>query len=201
MSPVMVQDYLREVGTQWSGQGVAIELGSWLGATAYPLLEGLVQAGYNKPFYAYERWEANQEQVDKAAKQGVQLYARQNLVGLFLENIISVYDNVSVNKGEISETVLEYSAGPIEICILDAPKMNPVFMNVIKALSPYWIPGVTVLGLLDYHFYKWKSGRMAERLLAPVEFMEANKECFTKLIDWPEKTSAAFFKYEKKLSS
>ncbi|MBU0929950.1 MAG: hypothetical protein KJ623_02670, partial [Nanoarchaeota archaeon] len=38
---------------EWTGKGVAIELGSWLGATAVPLLTGLITAGYDKPFYAF----------------------------------------------------------------------------------------------------------------------------------------------------
>ena len=55
MTPPYVHDYLRQLGREWTGQGVAIELGSWLGASAIPLLEGLVEAGYDRPFYCFDK--------------------------------------------------------------------------------------------------------------------------------------------------
>ena len=71
MTPVEVHDYLRELGTQWTGQGVAMELGCWLGASSVPLLEGLVQVGYDKLFWAFDRWIANKQQVREAREVGV----------------------------------------------------------------------------------------------------------------------------------
>jgi len=62
MTPEHVHDYLTKIGAGWTGEGVAVELGSWFGATAFYLLQGLVFAGYNKPFYCYDRWKANKEE-------------------------------------------------------------------------------------------------------------------------------------------
>lgn len=197
MSPPVVFDYLREVGRAWRHQGVAIELGSWLGATARPLLEGLVEAGYDRPFYAYDRWKANKQEVEKANRQGTKIKRDENLLPLFLSNV--GYENVKAYRGSIADTIKSYPGDPIEICLFDAPKRDPVFEVAIDVLSPYWIPGVTVLGLLDYYFYMRKSGKSRRPFLSPVKFIKRHPESFTKLAEWPGQTCAVFFRYEKKL--
>jgi len=200
MTPESVHDYLREIGSQWSGQGVAIELGSWLGASAVPLLEGLVKAGYNLPFYSYDKWRANGEQMEKSRDQGVRLQMNQDLHSIFMENVAMVYPNIKAIKGSISVNIKKYCGDPIEICIFDAPKREPVFGDSISALKDHWIPGVTTLGLLDYYFYKQYEGKDRDDFLAPVRFIERNKDSFVKIKEWPvNECSCVFFKYIKKI--
>jgi hypothetical protein len=200
MTPESVHTYLREIGSQWTGQGVAIELGSWLGASAVPLLEGLVKAGYNLPFYSYDKWRSNGAQMEKSRDQGVQLTMFQNLLPIFMSNVTPIYQNVIATRGNISETIKKYNGDPIEICIFDAPKREPVFGDAIKALKDHWIPGVTILGLLDYHFYQYHEGKEREDFLAPVRFIDAHKDNFIPIKEWPlHECSCMFFKYIKKI--
>jgi len=201
MTPPVVHSYLGEIGRKWKKKGVVVELGSWLGATAVSLLEGLVQAGYDVPFYAYDIWKAHEEQVRKAEDQGVELQIEENLLPLFMQNVSKVYpaSKIMANRGYISDTIREYPPQPIEICLFDAPKREPVFSNVVRRLSPYWIPGVTILGLLDYYFYKSKKGEKQEVFRAPVKFIEEHEGCFEKIAEWPDKCNCVFFKYIKKL--
>jgi hypothetical protein len=200
MTPTSVHDYLREIGSQWTGQGIAIELGSWLGASAIPLLEGLVKADYNLPFHCYDKWQSNDEQVVKSAMQGTKLYVNQNLLPLFLNNTQPIYKNIHAHQGSISMTIKNYCKSPIEICIFDAPKRDPVFSDAVSALKDYWIPGVTILGLLDYHFYQYHKGREREQFRAPVKFIEKYSDNFVKLKEWPLNVcSCVFFKYVKKI--
>lgn len=199
MSPAVVHNYLREIGQAWQGKGVAVELGSWLGGTAVPLLEGLVKSGYNRPFYAFDRWQANIRQVGKAEKKGIKIKDGQNLEQLFLKNTMSVYSNIKSYKGEIIDTIKSYPGEPIEICLFDAPKRDPIFSIAIDALAKYWIPGTTVLGLLDYYFYLRKPKNLQARFIAPVEFIESHKNHFTKIAEWPKSTESVFFRYDKKI--
>ena len=46
MTPPKVHDFLYQIGTMWRGEGIAMELGCWLGASSVPLLKGLTEAGY-----------------------------------------------------------------------------------------------------------------------------------------------------------
>lgn len=201
MVPQVVQDYLYELGCKWTGKGIAIELGSWLGATAAPLLLGLRTAGYDKPFYCYEHWKANMEQVGVAKHQGVVLTNNQDTLPIFLNNLKSIYSNIKAQKGSITDTIKTYNGGPIEICLFDAPKREPVFSESINALSPHWIPGVTILGLLDYYHYENHPEPLKTKLMAPVNFINAHPDSFEKIAEWPDGCSCVFFKYVKSLKS
>jgi len=160
MTPVKVHHYLEWLGGRWTGQGVAMELGCWLGASSVALLRGLVKVGYNRPYYVFDRWTANKEQCDWAKRFGVTLSVGQELYPLFYRNVRQVYSgNLIAVVGELPETLNRYPGDKIEICLFDAPKQEPVFTGCIQALYKHWIPGVTVIGLLDYNFYKFNYGR------------------------------------------
>jgi hypothetical protein len=200
MSPPVVQDYLYQLGKQWKGHGIAVELGSWLGATAVPLLTGLKEAGYNLPFICYDRWRANEKEVDRAKSYGLNVHSGDDLLPLFKRNVKPVYGNVQCRQGMITDTIPKYRDRRIEFCIFDAPKQRHVFNVSVKSLLPYWIPKITIVGLLDYYMYEKRTGKARDRLMAPVEFIENNKDCFTKLAEWRGQTSAVFFRYEKEIN-
>ena len=195
MTTALVQGYLTEIGEKWRGKGVAMELGCWLGASAVPLLKGLVTAGYNKQFWAFERWKAYPSQIRKARAQGLHLSNGQDTRLLFLSNVHKVYKKVMAIKGMFPRVLERYAPGEnIEICIFDAPKADPVFSLSIKALYRHWILGVTILGLLDYNFYKGKTGDKREQSLAPHRFIDRNRGCFELIKEW-DGESSVFFRY------
>ena len=195
MTPRIVHKYLYDLGSSWTGQGIAIELGSWLGGTAFPLLEGLSVAGYDKVFYVYDRWIANNEQVIKAKEQGVKIKENQDLKPLFLDNIKSTI-KIECIQGDIQRNIKDYNKGLIEVCIFDAPKINPCFEISMKSLMPYFIDGATI-GLLDFNFYLKKKGKQREKLLAPVRFIDKYYKNFIKIAEWKDQCSCAFFKFRK----
>ena len=199
MTTALAQSYLREIGEKWRGKGVAMELGCWLGASAIPLLEGLVTAGYNKSFWAFEKWVAYPEQVIKAKKQGTLLTNGQDTRSLFLHNVGRVYKKIMAVKGQLPAVLNNYTSGEkIEICIFDAPKIDPIFSLCIEALYKYWIPGVTILGLLDYNFHNRHAGD--QKFLAPVHFIDRNRGCFELIKEWKDESSV-FFRYVSPLKS
>ena len=192
-------DTLTAIGRRWTGQGVAMELGCWLGASSAALLEGLNKAGYDKPFYAFDKWTANEQQVQQG--KGIVKRRGQILKRNYYRNIKPLCsDRLLTYKGMLPDTIktADLSEVLIEILVLDAPKIEPVYTACIRALYEHWIPGVTILCLLDYNFYQRKEGVQRERLLAPVNFMIRNEGCFS-LIHQKEGEAAAFFRYEKPL--
>ena len=197
MTSTQVHNYLEELGKSWTGQGVAMELGCWLGASSIALLKGLIQAGYNKPYWAFDAWMATRDQIPKAAAQGVRLKLGQDTLPLFKENVEKVYNRLRMCKGGLPSTLSYFNYEPIEICLFDAPKTDPTFTDCIKALSPYWIPGTTILGLLDYHFYQRHVGRKRKRFRAPVDFMEKMGSHFAVEKQW-ENECVVFFRFMKK---
>jgi len=197
MTPTEVHDFLREIGSHWTGQGCAVELGCWLGATSVPLLEGLITAGYNKSYWAFDRWRASEAEVEKARLQGQQLVVGQDLMHIYVKNVTPVYDDIIAVRGDLPQILEKFTPQSIEFIIFDAPKRNPVFARCMRALLPYFIPGVTVVALLDYYAYRKNTGAVYERLKAPVYFIENNIDSFSMIRNWPELCSCAFFKYIK----
>ena len=195
MTPSVVHEYLEGIGKAWTGKGIGIELGSWLGASSVPLLKGLSAAGYDKQFWAFDRWVANKDQVQRAKAQGVDITVHENLTYLYLKNVSDIYDNVAAITGNLPSKLNVFSGEPIEICIFDAPKTNPVFIESITQLEKFFIPGITILGLLDYYSYRKNEGVKRERLKAPVRYMDENKDRYQKLAEWPDICSCVFFKY------
>ena len=198
MTSPAVHSYLKKIGGEWTGRGNVLELGCWLGGSLIPLLEGLNEAGYNRWVWCYDRWKANDEQVKKAQLGGVSIIPEQDLRPLFLDNVTPVYDKVYAIKGSMPDTLQAYIGYPIEICILDAPKQEPVFTESIRRLSPSWLPGVTILGLLDYKFYERHTGRKRFLFEAPVRFMDKYGDCFEIIKEWDDECPV-FFKYIKEL--
>ena len=69
----------------WTGQGLAVELGGWLGASTVPLLSALSDVGYSDLYWVFDRWQASENEVQKAKIQGLELKVGQNLLPLFLK--------------------------------------------------------------------------------------------------------------------
>ena len=195
MTPLSVHYYLRVLGRKWQGKGLAVEVGSWLGATSVSLLAGLNGAGYNLPFDAYDRWRASAEEVAKARTCGLvrQFEEGQDLLPIYMNNVLAQYKQVVPHQQEIAADFSFGFDGPIEICILDAPKKNPEFSRVMDALHEHAIPGVTVVGLLDYYLYKRRPERTD--FLAPIDYVLAHGERFVAMPSHFLDSTAAFFRY------
>lgn len=198
MTPKSVHEFLVMIGSSWLGQGVAVELGSWLGATAAPLLTGLVSAGYDRNFWAFDKWSAIDGEVEKAKEAGLNLYVNQDLLPLFLEYVKPIYPKIKAKQGKLPGVLRLYSKEPIEICLFDAPKRGLLFNDCIKLLLPYFIPGVTVFGMMDYYFYKSKEGIIRKLCYEPVRWMNAYSDHFEKIKEWRD-AECVFFKYIKKI--
>lgn len=200
MTPTVVHDYLRAVGRKWSGQGAVAELGCWLGATTVPLLEGLKAAGYNRPYYAFDRWECNEQQFLIGNSYGYKFRLHQDLMPVFAANVKPLNMRIHLYKGNLPVTLAGLPKNePIEVCLFDAPKKDPVFSVCADLLVPHFIPGVTVWGLLDYNFWIKKEGALREQLRAPVRWMERHQHNFKQLAEWPTDCTCVFFKYIKKI--
>jgi len=135
------------------------------------------------------------EEVIKARDAGIEIRKGENLLPFCIKNINQIYHHVVAYRGNITDTLHWNPEQEIEICLFDAPKRNPVFEYAVRQVGPAFIPGKTIWGLLDYHFYQKRFGR--KRLIAEVQkrFIENNPDSFEKLIDWQDGCCCAFFRY------
>ena len=198
MTSELVLNYLRGLGKSWQGKGTALELGCWLGASSAALCEGLNEAGYNKDFWAFDKWEANDSEVIKAKEQGVNIEVDQDLSDIYFDNVEPIYNRILMWKGRAPGILQEYIGGPIEICIFDAPKQDPTFIESVRALYRNWIPGITIIGFMDYSY--WKSlehPRAIYRYQAPQRFMNRYGSHFEVIKEFD--SGELFLQYKEKL--
>ncbi len=191
MSPPSALEYLHDLGTKWTGQGVAVECGSWLGATCAAMASGLANAGYNRPIYCYDRWKANRHEVAKAdLKAGLSLRRRANLEPIFRHYVEPFYPNLQTFRGKIERA--RWPGEPIEFFLLDAAKHEPAFSKTLRIFGPSWIPGVTLVGFLDFYYYRKKEGWRRRLFQCQERFVAKHAECFEPV---GEIGSKAFFRY------
>jgi len=192
MTSTSVLAYLRELGRQWTSAGVAVECGCWLGASCAALAQGLVEAGYNRPIYCYDRWTATRSQVRKAARVGVHLHNGQDLDHLFRANVSPYYKDLILIRGRIEHA--KCPNAPIELFILDAAKTEPAFSAVMRQFGPHWIPGVTIVGLQDYGYWRKFEGPMRDQLRCQERFVTRFSDHFELMRDF-NPLSPVFFRY------
>jgi len=192
MTSTRVLTYLREIGAGWTGRGVAVECGCWLGATCAALAEGLTRAGYDRPIYCFDHWLAICSEVAKAARQGCTLHVGQNLEPVFRQNVAPFYSDLVTRRGPIQRA--QWNGTPIGIFLLDAAKSDPFFMQTLRIFGPAWIPGEAVIGLMDFYYYRKFTGEMRNLLHCQERFVQRHTDCLTPLRQFP-KLSPAFFAY------
>lgn len=194
-----VNEYLTAVGKCWSGRGVAVECGAWLGSSTSYLGEGLLAAGYDRHLYVFDQFTANRQEVGKARKQGVTLTVGQNTQPVFESMIDGHTPEVVASRCRIEKA--EWDGTPIEIWLLDAAKREGPFYHALRIFGPSWIPGVTVVGLLDFFYYRSfdLADPKRELYLEQEAFIERFCDRFTMVKDF-DGQAPAFFRYEEPIN-
>lgn len=202
MLDTRVNEYVELVAQDWSGVGAAVECGAWLGATTAYLGRGLRRAGYDRPIHVFDRFEANQAEVIKARAQGIELIEGQDTTGVFHELTgPHVPDwGVEVHRGRIERARWDTASGgggPIEFFIQDACKYASVFMPTVMSFGPSWVPGVTIVFMMDYWFHQqFPEGHPRRSYYSPhVRFIERHRDCFELLRDFGPEHEPAVFRY------
>lgn len=187
MTPTEVHDYLIQVGENWEGDGVAVECGSWLGATCAALCIGLEKADYERSVYCFDRWKSNKEEVGKAVNQGQEICNHQNLRPTFLDNVGSVTD-IDIQTQRTKMRHSEWCGEDIDIFLLDAAKSSPQFEQTLDIFGPHWVDGA-VVGFMDFYF-----ARKLGRVLNQEHFVQNHSESFERIKTF-DGCSCAFFRY------
>ncbi len=179
--------YCYQMGRRWSGPGLAVELGCWLGYSCACMAKGLVAAGYDREIHCYDHWRASREEVRHAKQRaGLKLKRKQDLTPVFLEFVTPVYERLVPHRCRVADA--RWDGEPIELFVLDAAKRNPDFATVLRAFGPSWIPGVTSVLLLDLYHYRQSEHTPERRELFRVQkrFLERYADCFEPIPSEPE---------------
>ena len=152
-----------------------VEVGTWLGAGTAQIALGVRQREVVSEIeiHCFDRWKASDAEVTKARPCGLNLTVGMDLLPI-VRNTLKRFDVVTrFHQGDV--ICARWDAGPISVYIDDAAKKWRDFYHMLRTFGPHWIPGETVVVLMDYEF--WKT-RESLDYRCQLEFIESNRSCF-----------------------
>ena len=180
---------LRELSAKAPAGTSIVEVGSWLGAGTAQLALGLRTREGSRAvqLHCFDRWQVKGSQVAKAARRGVELMLGSDTLPIIKETLEQFHVSITFHKGNILDA--SWNHGPISVYVDDAAKTAKNFRHALKTFGPHWIPGETVVLLMD--FLLWKTTALTEHQCQK-RFIEEYAGHFEELGDY-------MFRYKKAL--
>ena len=175
MGGTEIGSLLRRVARDAPAETSVVEVGCWLGAGTAQLALGLRerQGAGSVQLHCYDRWHANESEVGKATRWAVELSVGEDTLPQTRRTLEPFEIPIHFHKGDVGAS--RWDGGPISVYVDDASKKWQAFYHVLLTFGPSWMPGETVVVLMDYHI--WKSTGAAEHQCQK-EFVESNHSCF-----------------------
>lgn len=185
MSGHEIGQYLREVAAHVEAPQCIVEIGPWLGANTAQMGAGTLGATSPATIHAYDLFQARSDEVRKAAAQGIELTLGGDTRPLVRELIAPFGGQVDLHKGDIMD--ITWDGAPVGLYVDDAAKTPTHFYNVMRTFAPSFVPGETIIVLMDYRFWEdrgtWRARRrfrvqqdLVERF--PASFEEIRNDVF-----------------------
>lgn len=190
-----IASVLRELVSNMKPQHSIVETGAWLGAGTWHLADASSLLDPSPTVHVYDRFEANKSEAERASMSGVPLQAGMDTIDVVKRHLRNVSAPVEFHKGDLFKC--QWNGSTIGLWVDDAAKKRKLFAHLLMTFGPSFVPGETVLVLMDYHY--WKKHRTSDYVddyRAQADFIEAHPESFEYLGD-PDirKTSTAIFRY------
>ncbi|MCC6947655.1 MAG: hypothetical protein IT539_07800 [Bradyrhizobiaceae bacterium] len=187
--------FLRKLAREAPSDMAIVEVGSWLGAGTAQLAIGVRERGADQSvtIHTYDRWIATGGEIEKALrKSGLVLSKNQDTLPWVMEKLRPFGARIKFVKRDIA--AIDWSGGAISVYVDDASKTPAKFHHVLRTFGPSWIPGITVLVLMDYYYWE-KTGSEGHK--CQKYFIEAHRKHFTHIDDFRRGSNAAFLYREK----
>jgi hypothetical protein len=164
-----------------------VEVGSWLGACTAQIALGLVESGKYNPIYVYDHFTCRDaSQIEKAAAVGYQLIKGKEYLTDFQNTIDKFGKEYYTMSGDTRKATWDKKKR-IGLYIDDASKKQEAFDHAVKTFFPAFMPGVTVVMLLDFYYYEKKPQYKYQK-----EWMDAHKNNFKLIGRIPDSVNAVF---------
>jgi hypothetical protein len=193
MNDPAVYDRLEQAGREYTGRGMILQYGIWLGASTLAITQGLGKTShkYSEIFTALscvDQFCATATEVQKAKAAGIDLQIGQDTLPLVKQNLAGL--DVQLIKSNIE--TFGWGGWPIEIFVLDAAKH--IADQIVWELEKYFVSGA-VIGFLDFYYF---IGRDQPALESLYSYVMSNRYYIPDTNWEPRGSSAAFFRYHKR---
>jgi hypothetical protein len=180
-----------------------VEVGSWLGAgTAHLALGVRDRSDSTVDIHCFDGWSATKSECQEALSQtGIVLEPFEDTLPRVQATLSAFQVPIHYHKGNVSNA--KWEGRKISVYVDDASKGSKAFLHVLKTFGPYWVPGKTVVVLMDYYYWKKLKGFRAAEYRCQQSFIERHSDHFTLIKDFRERFQVPFsneaFRYEKTL--
>lgn len=180
---------LRKYASQIKSNQNIVEVGVWLGSCTAFIALGLKNKYKTNTIHVYDRFCANELEVNKAEWGGVVLYEGEKTTQIFKSYLEPFHVNIKIHKGNIGK--IKYNGDKIGLFIDDASEQQECFEHTINTFINFFIPGETIIFLMDYYFFKKKG---INKYRYQYDWMQKHKNEF-EYIQRVNDTCVAIFKY------
>ncbi len=180
--------FLREQASKVKPGEAIMELGTFLGAGTIHLARG---AAPGVEVHAFDRFLARAHEIKIAKNFGVELAMNEDTLPRVILNMGKVSNRVTFHKVLMQDVA--WTGAKIALYVDDVNKRGPAFLKALRTFSPFWIPGRTVLVLMDYWFFKKHPNDEGFRFQH--EYMTRNAHKFQQIAHDFGNTSVAAFLY------
>lgn len=172
---------LRDLAAHVASDHAIVEVGTWLGGGTAWLAQGAQQTTPPPAVHTYDQFRARPDEVRKALGSNVDMKIGADTLPLVQDMLAPMSDMITFHKGDLLAS--HWDSGPIGLYVDDAAKTPTLFYHVLKTFAPYWVPGKTVLVLLDYGFWESvPSPRAKHRFRVQQRIVEQNPACFEEIL-------------------
>lgn len=198
MGGTAIGPFLRNIAKEAPRETAIVEVGTWLGAGTAQLALGVRdrEDGSDVPIHCFDRWAASPSEVEKAAARGaLDICTGQDTLAVTKRFLDPFGVPIVYHKGDIGSAT--WNDGPISVYVDDAAKTEELFRHVLQTFGPSWIPGGTILVLMDYFFWRKRSSlyKYQDNVISRYgdHFERIEHPCFNG-------TSGASFRYVKPMN-
>ena len=191
---VEIGPWLEKYASEVPEGSAIVELGSWLGGgTAYLALGAMKSKA---EIHVYDRFVcASEEEQEKAAKFGVKLALGEDTLPRVMTALIKFGVGVHYTKNSFKPAIpVKWDDTRIGLYVDDLTKVELLWSHAMKTFRPHFIPGKTILVLMDYFFYEEKGHNYASQ----ARYMQQRANEFEMIEERLAGTTAAVFRYVDK---
>ncbi len=150
----------------YSGSGVAVELGPWLGLSTYYIVSGLLLNPHfkDKKLYVYDDFIWRSSWMDKWLK-GTNIPLPMNhssFKDLFVEQLGDLTKYLTITRQKISDydgneslPLIEWNGGPIELIVVDCGRTLSVNEGWWNVFNSSFVKDKTLIIMQDWQNHKW----------------------------------------------
>jgi ribosomal protein L20A (L18A) len=161
----------------YTGEGVIVDGGCFLGGSTYALASGLAEnasvAKAGKPIHSFDIFNTTTNfYAPTLAQYGLEL--GESFLDIYKRNVSAFLDRIEIHEGDLLKQ--SWGSEKIEILFLDCCKITALHDHAVKIWFPQLIPGKSILIQQDFGWWDYSWGNI---------MMEVFKDHFVVLDDVP----------------